>query len=262
MPAARASRPASMWSIPPADPPAQLTRSGSARKSRIRSARVSWGEPAGTATTSYSSSSRASGTVSSIESGVRLVRMAPSMTCPKTISVCGSPRATKSASPMVPPAPPRLTTSTGTPRMPASVHTCWIWRAVWSQPPPGLAGARRVTAPRGYPAAVGSSASGGRSGATPPAQPASNTTQTATAQKRNGGPGPGSLRRHAVTRPCGMSALYQDRRPSTSPNRPAPASGPWPRPAGQGLNARGRRTQDPLGSGESQETPAANRCVP
>ena len=106
-----------MWSMPPADPPAQLTRSGSARKSSRRSARVWWGEPAGTATTSYSSRSRASGTASSIETGERLVRMDPSMTCPNTITVWGSPRwrATRSASPMVPPAPPRLTTSTGHP---------------------------------------------------------------------------------------------------------------------------------------------------
>ena len=231
-----------MWSMPPADPPAQLTRSGSARRSPTRSARVWWGEPAGTAITSYSSRSRASGTVSSIETGERLVRMDPSMTCPNTITVCGSPRwrVTRSASPMVPPAPPRLTTSTGTPRMPASVHTCCIWRAVWSQPPPGLAGASRVSAPWGNPADVGASAFAGRSVFTPPPQEASIAVQRAMAQSRQGpalspaarGPG-GGLRRacsgsgqHAVADSVGTSALYQDRPRSTPPNLSTPASAP------------------------------------
>ena len=243
-----------MWSMPPADPPAQLTRSGSARRSPTRSARVWWGEPAGTAITSYSSSSRASGTVSSIETGERLVRMDPSMTCPNTITVCGSPRwrVTRSASPMVPPAPPRLTTSTGTPRMPASVHTCCIWRAVWSQPPPGLAGASRVSAPWGNPADVGASAFAGRSVVTPPPQEASIAVQRAMAQSRQGpalspaarGPG-GGLRRacsgsgqHAVADSVGTSALYQDRSRSTPPICPRRP----PRPAARRVGRDGPRS--------------------
>ena len=65
------------------------------------------------------------------------------MTKPMTMSWLPSPLAllTNCAMPTEPPAPGTLVTCTLL-AMPDCVRACCIERAVWSQPPPGAAGAR------------------------------------------------------------------------------------------------------------------------
>src|SRR3546814_13672922 len=95
-----------------------------------------------TTITSYSPVSRAIGVTWSRVTGDWLVRMAPTMTSPLTISALPSPflRSTNWASPTVPPAPPTFSTWTE-PATPDACIDSWIERAVWSQPTPGFAGA-------------------------------------------------------------------------------------------------------------------------
>ena len=100
------------------------------------------GESAGTTTSSYSPVRRASGVTLARVTGDLLVRIAPSMTRPLTrMASPFLPRPeTNCARPIVPPAPPMFSTLTPEASLSAS-SAAWMARAVWSQPPPGLAGA-------------------------------------------------------------------------------------------------------------------------
>ena len=99
------------------------------------------GDFAGTTMASGSAVSRAIGVVWSRLTGDLLVRMAPTMTKPFTRSWLGSPLAlTNCARPTVPPAPGTFVTCTFL-ALPEAVRACCMERAVWSQPPPGAAGA-------------------------------------------------------------------------------------------------------------------------
>ncbi len=131
-----------MWSVPPAEPPPQATEPVSALSLAIRSARVFISEAAGTTTTSYSPVRRAIGVTWSRVAGDLLVRMAPIMTRPLTMSTLPLPfsLSTSCARPTVPPAPATFSTVTDFAWPPALI-TSSSARAVWSQPPPGFAGA-------------------------------------------------------------------------------------------------------------------------
>src|SRR5262245_51312620 len=131
-----------MWSMPPAEPPAQVTLDTSFFTASARSLAVLIGELAGTTMTWVSSVSRAIGVTWSRLTGDLLVRMAPTMTKPLTMSWLPSPLAplTNWAMPTVPPAPATLVTCTLRAIFSAT-SACCIDRAVWSQPPPGAAGA-------------------------------------------------------------------------------------------------------------------------
>jgi hypothetical protein len=85
---------------------------------------------------------RAIGVTCSNVTGALLVRMAPIMTKPLTMRVLPSPLdpVTNWAMPTVPPAPGTFVTCTLF-AIPDWVRTCCMERAVWSQPPPGAAGA-------------------------------------------------------------------------------------------------------------------------
>ena len=109
-----------------------------------RSSRVSYGEDAGTTTTSGSSVSFAIGVVSSIRVSAEFVSTAPTMTSPMTMRLKGSRSFAKEASPTVPPAPPILETGAESTR-PSAVRSSDSARAVWSHPPPGSAGAMSCT---------------------------------------------------------------------------------------------------------------------
>ena len=113
-PAALANSAAAMWSTPPAEPPAQVTLAGSALMAAARSLAVLIGELAGTTMASSSAVSRAIGVTWSRVTGDLLVRIAPTMTKPLTMSWLPSPLAllTNWAMPMVPPAPGTLVTCT------------------------------------------------------------------------------------------------------------------------------------------------------
>jgi hypothetical protein len=82
------------------------------------------------------------GSASASVTGERCITMPPSMMSPDTSSVSPLPRSdpTNRARPMVPAAPGTLSTM-GVLTMPVRCSTCCIARAVWSQPPPGAAGA-------------------------------------------------------------------------------------------------------------------------
>ena len=107
-----------------------------------RSLAVLIGEFAGTTMTCVSSVRRAIGVTWSSETGDLFIRIAPTMTKPLTISWLPSPLAplTNCARPTVPPAPGTLITCTLFTSF-SAVSACCIERAVWSQPPPGAAGA-------------------------------------------------------------------------------------------------------------------------
>src|SRR5688572_22614965 len=131
-----------MWSAPPAEPPAQTTFDVSALSAAARSLTDLCGEFAGTTITSGSPVIRAIGVTASRPTGDLLVRIAPTIVMPITMSWLPSPFAwlTNCASPTVPPAPGTLTTCTLL-AAPVAVITCWSERAAPSQPPPGAAGA-------------------------------------------------------------------------------------------------------------------------
>jgi hypothetical protein len=91
--------------------------------------------------TRYSPVRRAIGVVWSRVTGDLLRRIAPTMTNPLTRSWLPSPLAlTNLARPTVPPAPGSLATCTLLAAPAATMALCMA-RAVWSQPPPGAAGA-------------------------------------------------------------------------------------------------------------------------
>ena len=139
-----------MWSAPPAEPPAQTTFDVSAFSAAARSLIVLCGEFAGTTTTSGSPVRRAIGVTASRPTGDLLVRIAPTIVMPITISWLPSPFAllTNWASPTVPPAPGTLTTCTLL-AAPVAVMTCCSERAAPSQPPPGAAGRDDLQLERG-----------------------------------------------------------------------------------------------------------------
>ena len=91
------------------------------------------------------------GVVDSGENSLPFMSAELVMPNPPIMSLCGSPRprVTSSASAMVPPAPPRLMTSRLVGTRSASCTARWRKRAVWSQPPPGLAGTTKVMGRRG-----------------------------------------------------------------------------------------------------------------
>ena len=91
--------------------------------------------------TCVSSVSRAIGVTWSSVTGDLFSRIAPTITKPLTISVLPSPLLlTNCARPTVPPAPGTLITCALFTSF-SAVSACCIERAVWSQPPPGAAGA-------------------------------------------------------------------------------------------------------------------------
>src|SRR5262245_39883197 len=137
--------PAMMWSAPPAEPPAKVTRATSFFTAAARSLASLIGELAGTTMTCVSSVSRAIGVTWLKLSGDLLSRMAPTMTKPLTISVLPSPLLlTNCANPTVPPAPGMLITCALLTSF-SAVIACCRERAVWSQPPPGAAGAMSLS---------------------------------------------------------------------------------------------------------------------
>ena len=92
--------------------------------------------------TSYSPVSRATGVTSASVIGDACITTPPSMISPETISASPRPRSApmNRANPIVPAAP--VTFSTATVRTsPSACSACCSARAVWSQPPPGAAGA-------------------------------------------------------------------------------------------------------------------------
>ncbi len=99
-------------------------------------------DEAGTTMTSYSPVRRAIGVVFSSVTADWLVRMAPTITRPLTIRTFGLPFSLSAscARPIVPPAPVTFSTVADL-AMPADCMASCMARAVWSQPPPGLAGA-------------------------------------------------------------------------------------------------------------------------
>ena len=132
-----------MWSVPPVEPPPQDTEPGSAFSFATRSPIVLNGESAGTTISSYSPVSRASGVTSSRRDR-RLVgqdgahhdqaadqdRVALALLAGDEL---GEADRAAGAGDVLRPARPR--------RGPLSCSAVCIARAVWSQPPPGLAGA-------------------------------------------------------------------------------------------------------------------------
>ncbi len=97
----------------------------------------------GTTMTSYSPVRRAIGVTCDRLTGDLLVMIAPTMTMPPIISALGSPllELTNCAMPIVPPAPPLLSTVIFL-TMPSLCSAACSARPVWSQPPPGAAGTR------------------------------------------------------------------------------------------------------------------------
>jgi hypothetical protein len=143
MPEACAIMPARMWSEPPAEPPPHATLPGFALNWAISSLSEVIFEVPGTTTTSYSPVRRAIGVTCDRLTGDLFEMMAPTITIPPIISAFGSPllELTNWAIPIVPPAPPLLSTVIF-----LTVPSLWIAacsaRPVWSQPPPGAAGTR------------------------------------------------------------------------------------------------------------------------
>ena len=132
-----------MWSDPPAEPPPQATLPGLALNWATRSF-SDWSlDVPGTTTTWYSPVRRAIGVTCDRLTGDLLVMMAPTITMPPIISVLGSPllELTNCARPMVPPAPPLLSTVILLTMLSLCIAACNA-RPVWSQPPPGAAGTR------------------------------------------------------------------------------------------------------------------------
>ena len=100
-------------------------------RASVKSLSVLNGEDAGTAITSYSEVSRAMGVTEAKVTGDLLVRMAPTITRPMTMREPPSPLAlANSASPMVPPAPPRLVSRTDPVTSFSARSACSIARAV------------------------------------------------------------------------------------------------------------------------------------
>ena len=112
----------------------------------------------GTTTTWYSPVSRAIGVTCDRLTGDLLVMIAPTITMPPIIIALPSPllELTNCARPIVPPAPPLLSTVTLGTILSACIAACSA-RPVWSQPPPGAAGTRilRLSRASALPAAGG-----------------------------------------------------------------------------------------------------------
>ena len=135
--------PASRWSLPPAEPPPQATLPGLALTWATSSFIDCSFDAAGTTTTWYSPVRRAIGVTCDRLTGDLLVISAPTITMPPIIIVLPSPllEVMNCARPMVPPAPPLLSTVTRGTILSACSAACSA-RPVWSQPPPGAAGTR------------------------------------------------------------------------------------------------------------------------
>jgi hypothetical protein len=137
---ALSSSPARMWSVPPAEPPVIDTPLPFSWIAASRSSTDLYGESAGTTSTSSSAVSRAIGVVSSSRAVDAFVSTAPTMTRPVIIRYDVDFSFASFCRPTVPPAPPTLLTCTD-PASFAPDTAADIARAVWSQPPPGSAGA-------------------------------------------------------------------------------------------------------------------------
>ena len=98
--------------MPPAEPPPQETLPGFALNCATSSLSEVIFDVPGTTTTSYSPVSRAMGVTCDRLTGDLLEMIAPTITMPPTINALGSPlfELTNCASPIVPPAPPLLST--------------------------------------------------------------------------------------------------------------------------------------------------------